>query len=804
MFEIFTDKARRVILYAREAAEKLLQPAIETEHILLGLLREKTGNAADLLKKHGIDTNILLNEVRSNIEQGRNLMIKGSLPFSALGKNVLEFAIEEAKHLDQKYINTEHILLGLIKEKRGRAYGFLNRYGLELDNLRADVKGITIGKPSASSVATPTLDEFGRDLTALAREGRIDQVIGRAGEIERLVQILCRRIKNNAVLIGEPGVGKTAIVEGLAIKMVSDEIPEFLKDKRLVSLELGGLVAGTKYRGQFEERMKNLIKEIEAASNVIVFIDEIHTIVGAGAAEGSIDASNMLKPALSRGSFQCIGATTLSEFRKHFEKDAALNRRFQTIFVEPPTHEETLKILKGVKNYYEEYHKVFIPDETIEESAHLTDRYITDKFQPDKTIDVIDEACSKIKLAHNTFPEKLTKIKEKIEKKQKERDAVLESNDTELIKECNIEIHNLNQKYIKMKKDWEEELDKNWPSLNNDDIADVVAMMTNIPVKKLKQDDMIRVAKIDQEIKKFVVGQDVAVDALAKAIKRSFAGLNNPSKPLGSFIFMGPTGVGKTEVAKKLADIVFGSESALIRIDMSEYMEKFNASKLIGAPPGYVGYEEGGKLTEQVRRKPYSVVLFDEIEKAHPEVLNTLLQILDEGHVHDSLGYKVNFKNTVIIMTSNLGTKLTLTSKTLGFGNAPSAEDGSHHIDYHTFSLNANKELNDRFPPEFINRVDNVIVFKPLEKKELYDIIDLQIKEINDRLVKHNKKVVIDDEVKEYLLTMDYNYNYGARPIKRLLQTHIEDNLSDILIAGKHKHRKNLKVVVQDGKLVFK
>ncbi len=802
MFDLFTDRARRVILYSREAAEKLLQISIDTEHILMGLLREKTGVAADIFNKRGLDTNVLINDIKKMSVQGRNLMIKGSLPFSPMGKTVLEAAVEEARLLESKYINTEHILLGLLRERRGKAYMLLAKLGFELAPVREEIRALSSTKVQGATVSTPTIDEFGRDLTELAKEGKLDPVIGRSGEIERLIQILCRRIKNNAVIIGEPGVGKTAIVEGLAREMVSSGIPEFLKNKRLISLELGSLVAGTKYRGQFEERMKNLIKEIEQATNIIVFIDEIHTIVGAGAAEGSIDASNMLKPALARGSFQCIGATTLTEYRKHFEKDGALNRRFQTIFVNPPNTEETIGILGGIRKYYEDFHKVYIPDEVLKETVYLTDRYVTDKFQPDKSIDVIDEACSKLKLSVNILPDNLKEVKLKLDAAMDKRNRLIADNDFDTVEKVTKDIDRLGGKFRNLLGEWTQELDLNWPSLNNDHISEVVAMMTGIPVQKLREDQMERIVNIGKDIKKYVLGQDEAVDALARSIKRSFAGLNNPDRPLGSFIFLGPTGVGKTEVAKRLAEIVFGSAGALIRIDMSEYMEKFNVSRLVGAPPGYVGYEEGGKLTEQVRRKPYSVVLFDEIEKAHPEVMNILLQVLDEGHIHDSLGHMVNFKNTVVIMTSNLGTKLTLDSRSMGFST--SDDKVSFEIDYDRFKSNAFKELRERFSPEFLNRVDSHIVFKPLGKGDLFKIIDLQVEEINQRLEKHEKQVSLDDDVKEFLLSQDYNFNYGARPIKRLLQTHIEDNLSDILISGRYKKRRNLRAVLKDGQISFK
>jgi len=802
MFELFTDRARRVILFAREASERLMQTSIDTEHILMGLLRERSGLAAEIFTKRGIDVTMLMNDVKSVSEKGRNLMIKGSLPFSPVGKNVLDLALEEAKLLNNKYVNTEHILLGLVREKKGKASMLLAKLGFDADALREEIRLLNkTYSQKQGQAATPTIDEFGRDLTKQAREGKLDPIVGRAVEIERLIQILGRRIKNNAVIMGEPGVGKTAIVEGLALKIASDDIPDFLRNKRLISLELGNVVAGTKYRGQFEERMKNLIKEIETEGNIIIFIDEIHTIVGAGAAEGSIDASNMLKPALARGVFQCIGATTLSEYRKNFEKDGALNRRFQTIPVDQPDASETVLILGGIKRFYEDFHRVLIPDDVLSEISRLTDRYITDKFQPDKSIDVLDEACSRLKLQTRKLPEDIVKIKSKLDQHRETRDLKLKNNDYEDIQKFSRNVEKWTIKLKKAQEEWERELDENWPVLSVENISEVIAHMTGIPVQKLQSDDMERIARIDKDIKEFIIGQDEAVEALARSVKRSFAGLSNPNRPLGSFIFMGPTGVGKTEVAKKLADIVFGSESSLIRIDMSEYMERFNTSGLIGAPPGYVGYDEGGKLTEQVRRKPYSVILFDEIEKAHPEVLNILLQILDDGHISDNLGHKVNFKNTIIIMTSNLGTKLTMNKKSMGFDTR---EDDGTGIDYEAFSSNANRELKDKFPPEFINRVDNLIVFRPLGKRELMDIIDLQIEEINLRLENAGKHIEIDSEVKELLLEGEYDYEYGARPIRRILQSKIEDPLSDMLLTGKFKRRKNLKVRLERGEIVFK
>lgn len=802
MFELFTDRARRVILFAREASERLMQTSIDTEHILLGLLRERSGLAAEIFSRRGIDVTMLMNDVRGISEKGHNLMIKGSLPFSQNGKNVLDFSVEEAKILNNKYVNTEHILLGLLKEKKGKASMLLSKLGFDLATLREEIQNISKNySKNTSQAATPTLEEFGRDLTQLARDGKLDPVIGRGIEITRLIQILGRRIKNNAVIIGEPGVGKTAIVEGLALKMASEDVPDFLRDKRLFSLELGNVVAGTKYRGQFEERMKNLIKEIETDGNVIIFIDEIHTIVGAGAAEGSIDASNMLKPALARGVFQCIGATTLSEFRKNFEKDGALNRRFQTIPVDQPDVDETVQILDGIKRFYEDFHKVFITHDVLEEIARLTDRYITDKFQPDKSIDVLDEACSRLKLATRQMPDNMLKIKHKLDHLKEIRDEKLRTSDYDNIQKYSKDVERWANKLAVAQKEWEEEIDLDWPTLTIENIAEVVAHMTGIPVQKLKTDDMARIANIDSDIKKFVVGQNEAVEALARSVKRSFAGLSNPARPLGSFIFMGPTGVGKTEVAKKLAEIVFGSENSLIRIDMSEYMERFNSSRLIGAPPGYVGYEEGGKLTEQVRRKPYSVILFDEIEKAHPEVLNILLQILDDGHINDSLGHKVNFKNTIIIMTSNLGTKLSMNKRSLGFDTK---EESNNTINYDTFSFNANKELKDKFPPEFINRVDSLVVFKPLGREELIKIIDLQLIDINKRLAVAGKHLTVEDDVKEFLVSGDYDYSYGARPIKRMLQSKLEDPLSEMILNGKFAKRKNLRVKLINNEIAFR
>jgi len=802
MYELFTDSARRVVLYSREEAERMMQPYIDTEHILLGILKEKSGLTYDLFSRKRINIAILIKDIRNISDSGKNLMIKGSLPFSPLAKKSIEYAVEEANVLEHKYINPEHLLLGLLKEKRGKASAILAKWGIEFVTLRDEVKGYFVNSNRVTPVSTPVIEEFGRDLTELARQGKLDLIVGRRTEIDRLMQVLCRRLKNNSVLIGEPGVGKTAIVEGLAIRMISGNVPDMLKNKKLISLDLGTLVAGTKYRGQFEERMKNILKEIELAGDIIIFIDEIHTIIGAGAAEGSIDASNMLKPALARGSFQCIGATTLSEYRKHFEKDGALERRFQTITVNPPNHADTVNILKGLRKYYEDFHKVLILDDVLEEAVYLTDRYVTDKYQPDKSIDVIDEASSRLKLDMGVMPEGTEKINKKIEDAIAERNRLFDTNDFEKIEKITKDVDKLCEMYQSKRDDWLQERDKNRPVLKKEDAAKVVSMMTNIPVQKLCQEDREKVVNLEKELNKNVIAQKEPINAIAKAIKRSFAGLNDPERPIGSFIFLGPTGVGKTELAKKIAEQLFYSVNALIRIDMSEFMEKFSVSRLIGAPPGYVGYEEGGKLTEQVRRRPYSVILFDEIEKAHPDVLNILLQILDDGFITDSLGHNVNFKNTIIIMTSNLGTKGSVLNKTMGFD--VSKEEKRGKIDYSVFKTRAEKEMTDKFAPEFINRVDNIIVFKPLEKKHLFKIMDLQINDINERLGKIDKHIIVDDEVKEFLLSHDYNYQYGARPIRRILQSSIEDFLSDKLVLGKFVKRKNIRVVLVNDRVVFR
>jgi ATP-dependent Clp protease ATP-binding subunit ClpC len=773
-----TERARRVLVNAREEAERSLQPYIETEHILYGLLREKTGIAGEIFASRRVNTGALIKELRGMNAGGEIYSKNNIIQFSLISRKVLEFTLEEAKSFDQNFVNTEHILLGLLRERRGKAFSVLTKLGFDYNDIRDEIYFfLKSGRHNVSG--TPTLDEFGKDMTAAAARGKIDPIIGRYKEVERLVRILSRRTKNNAVLIGEPGVGKTAIVEGLALKISSGEVPELLKKKRLVSVELGGMVAGTKYRGQFEERMRALIKEIETSSDVILFIDEFHTIIGAGAAEGSIDASNMLKPALARGVFQCIGATTLTEYRKYIEKDGALERRFQTILVDQPNQGETIEILRGVRGNYERFHHVMIPDDVIAETVEMTNRYITNKFQPDKSIDVIDEACAKVKLQN---PAVMTETYSNYRDSGDERvyHYLFPFGETEeKVAVCDDDLGDL-------------------PLLTLDDVEEVVSSIAKVPINRMKQTDRQKILALENDLSRFVIGQAEAVDRVSKAMRRSFAGLSNPVRPLGSFMFLGPTGVGKTEVAKRLAESVFGTQEALIRIDMSEFSEKFNISRLIGAPPGYVGYDEGGKLTEQVRNRPYCVVLFDEMEKAHPEVLNILLQIMDEGFVTDSLGHKVNFKNTIIILTSNLGTKDAAGMKNLGFGDKVSADYSKDKT-----RTAAQKALKQRFPPEFINRLDNIIHFNPLGLEDLKKILDLQIDDLNERLRKQGKRITVTDEAKEFILTKDYEFEYGARPIKRAVQRLIEDPLSEKILGGALDKRKRVKLVVKDDELVI-
>ncbi len=803
MLDIFTERARQVILFAKEEAGELMKPYVDTEHILLGILKDKSGMPYEIFLNHKINISALIKEIRSLIQTGAIVMPKAEIPFSITAGQVLKFSVEEAKFMGSAFVSSEHLFLGLLRESRGRAYSILSNVGFEIIGMREYVAYYTKSKMQnkVTVSSTPLLDEFSKDLTKLAKESKLDRVIGRERELSRLIQVISRRHKNNVVLIGEPGVGKTAVVEALAIKLLDLSVPKFLKDKRIVSLELGNLVAGTKYRGQFEERLKSLIKEIENNHNIILFIDEIHTIVGAGSAEGSIDAANMLKPALARGVVQCIGATTVSEYKKYFEKDAALDRRFQTIIVEQPTKEETISIIKGIVGYYEDFHKVLIPHDVIEETVYLTDRYMTNKNQPDKSIDVIDEAAAKIKLDKMLIPKEITVAKDKIEEVRELRDNFIAVGNFEMIDIYSKKVDKLFKSYRNKVDKWTLASENTWGSVSVEDVADVVSLITGIPSNKLKSDEKQRIAKIDEELKKHIIGQDEAIDLLSKSIKRNYSGISNPNRPIGSFIFLGPTGVGKTEVVKKLAEIVFGREDALVRVDMSEYMEKFNVSRLIGSPPGYIGHGKGSQFTEYIRTKPYSVVLFDEIEKAHPDVLNILLQILDDGVLTDSLGHKVNFRNTIVVMTSNLGSKTTMNDKPLGFDNKLNKGDT---VDFDKFKVNAKKEVKEYFSPEFLNRIDNIVYFKPLSNDELIKIMDIQIEEINNRLLKLGRSVVIDDKTKRFLISNNYPYMYGARPIRRILQEYLEDKLSDLMLDTTYDKRKKFKAMVVDDELVIK
>jgi ATP-dependent Clp protease ATP-binding subunit ClpC len=801
MFEKFTERGRKVIIYAKEEAEKRQNDYLGTEHLLLAVLKEEDGLPIAILKRMGITPEEIRLEVERNLPQGTNLMTFGDIPFTPRAKKVLELAVEEARLLGHNYIGSEHIFLGLIREEEGIGGKIVRSFGANLLGARQltinfSIRAHTHVREKRSS--TPALDEFGRDLTILAKEGKLDPVICREDEIERLVQILGRRIKNNPVIIGEPGVGKTAIVEGLAQKIISGNIPDSLMGKRIISLDLGALIAGTKYRGQFEERLKIVMKEIVQSDNIILFIDELHTLIGAGAAEGSVDASSMLKPALSRGEIQCIGATTPDEYRKHIEKDGALERRFQPISVQAPNIENTISILMGLKSRYEAFHKVRISDTAIAVAARLSDRYISDRYLPDKAIDVIDETGSRIKLKRYTPPHELKDLETDIQRFSKEKNLYIKLHDLEKASSIRIEEERLKKLHEQLHKQWLDNLNKEIPSVSDEDIEYTVSKMTGIPLSKMEEKESEKLMRMEESLHRRIIGQEEAIKAVARAIRRSRAGLKSNKKPIGSFFFLGPTGVGKTELAKALAWFLFNDESSLVKIDMSEYMERFNVSKLTGAPPGYVGYEEGGQLTEKIRKKPYSVVLFDEIEKAHPDVFNILLQVLDEGVLTDSYGRKVDFRNTVIIMTSNLGARLIEKATPLGF-----QRDVAEMV-YEKIKENVLNELKKTFNPEFLNRVDEIVVFHPLEKLHLLSIIDLLVEETNRLLLEQQEIVVeVSHEVKEWIIKHYYQPTYGARPMRRAVQKVIEDPLSEEILKGRFKHAQKISVMLEGEKTVF-
>jgi len=801
MFKRFTERARRVIILAREEAELYRHEYLGTEHILQGVIKDGGGIAVAIIHKTGTDLTQLKKELEKNLPRSSSSLIIGDIPFTSRAKKILEFAVEEARSLNHNYIGTEHLLLGLLKEKEGVACRILNGFGVYFDDVKEKIVEM-FKEPAAATGGgdkgkTPTLDEFSRDLTKMAIEGKLDPVIGRAKEIERLVQILSRRTKNNPVLIGEPGVGKTAIVEGLAQLIVEREVPDTLHDKRVVSLDLGSLIAGTKYRGQFEARLKGIMKEIIQNKSVILFVDELHTLVGAGAAEGSVDASNMLKPALSRGEIQCIGATTLEEYRKYIEKNGALERRFQQVIVNPPSVEETIEIIKGLKVPYEMHHKAKITDEAIVTAVRFSDRYISDRYLPDKAIDVIDEAGSRVRLRSATQSPEMRKIQREIDAVAREKKLSIENQEFEKAVELRDKEEELRAQLEKEKDNWEANNDTLEPKITDQDIAAVVSSMTGIPLSKIEEGESARLLNMESELASKVVGQDEAIQVLTKAIRRSRSGLKDMRRPIGCFLFLGPTGVGKTELAGVLAEFMFGNRDALIRLDMSEYMEKFNVSRLTGAPPGYVGYEEGGQLTEKVRRKPYSVVLFDEIEKANPDVFHLLLQIMDDGRLTDSYGRVIDFKNTVIIMTSNISSRSLDKGTSLGF------HKDDLEMSHDRMQKDLKGDLKRMFNPEFLNRLSETVVFRPLEIDHIVSILDVQLLQINEQLIQQGLTLDVTMDAKRWLAEKGYDKSFGARPLKRALQKHLEDILSDEMLKGRFKNGGVIEVSLQEDALVF-
>lgn len=817
MFEKFTERARKVVHIARQEAERLGQDFIGTEHLLLGLVKEGTGVAANVLESLDVE----LEKIRVEIEKkvaptGNTINSSTSLPFTPKAKKVLEFSLEEARNLDHNYIGTEHLLLGLLREQEGMAAQIMLELGVKLDDVRAQVMellgadsmmdtsaGMEPSPQQASSQqqsesATPALDSFGRDLTELAKQDKLDPVIGREKEIQRLQQILARRTKNNPVLLGEAGVGKSAIVEGFAQDVMKGNVPEILMDKRIVVLDLAMMVAGTKYRGQFEERIKAVMSEVRRAQNVILFIDELHTLVGAGGAEGSIDASNVLKPALARGEVQCIGATTLDEYRKYVEKDAALERRFQPIMVEPPSPLQAVNILKGLRDRYEAHHRVQITDEAIEEAVKLSERYISGRFLPDKAIDVIDEAGSRVRLSALTRPPDMREMERRISELERQKNEAVNNQNFERAAEYRDEADRMRQEMEQVKNEWRDRAKDVDGVVDADIVSEVVALMTGIPLSRLDVDETERLLKMEDFLHKRVVSQEKAIGAVSRAVRRGRAGLKDPRRPLGSFIFLGPTGVGKTLLAKALSEFMFGSDDALVTIDMSEYMEKHAVSRLVGAPPGYVGFEEGGQLTEKVRRRPYSVVLLDEVEKAHPDIFNLLLQIMDEGKLTDSYGRTVDFRNVILIMTSNVGADLIKKQGSLGFGKN-SADSG-----YDSMKKRLTEALEDEFRPEFINRVDEIIIFRHLQKEDLRGIIQIEIAGLCKRLREQQMELELTPEAYEFLIHVGYNLDFGARPLRRALERNIEDPVSEEILRGNLKPNHKIVVGVEDSKTVFR
>jgi ATP-dependent Clp protease ATP-binding subunit ClpC len=802
MFDRFTDRAKKVMNLARQEAQRFNHEYLGTEHILLGLVQEGSGVAANVLKNMGIDLNKIRTEVEKIVKTGPSMVTMGQLPFTPRAKKVLELSMEEAGNLGHNYIGTEHLLLGLIKENEGIAAQVLINLGVKLEDVREEVldflgadtgeeeeeEAATTegGQPQAgtSKSKTPALDSFGRDLTELAREGKLDAVIGRANEIERVIQILSRRTKNNPVLLGEPGVGKTAIVEGLAQMIIESRVPDILRNKRIVVLDLALMVAGTKYRGQFEERIKAVMTEVRRVRDVVLFIDELHTLVGAGGAEGAIDASNVLKPALSRGEIQCIGATTLDEYRKHIEKDGALERRFQAVNVEPPTPTETIEILKGLRDKYEAHHRVTYTDHALALAVELSTRYINNRFLPDKAIDVIDEAGARVRIKAMAPPPDMRELSEEIEKLERAKDEAVSSQDFEKAAQLRDKAYQLKKKREESQNRWRAEHgEREQVGIVNDDIiAETVSKMTGIPLTRLEKAEAERLLQMEAELSTSVINQNDAIAAIARCVRRSRSGLKDPRRPTGSFVFLGPSGVGKTYLCKQLAKFMFGSEDAVITMDMSEYMEKHNASRLVGAPPGYVGYEEGGQLTEKVRRRPYSVVLMDEIEKAHPDVFNMLLQIMEEGRLTDSFGRHVDFRNVILIMTSNLGSQQMKAGSKLGFDRLAASSKTSDEDRFKRMKSDVMIEVERYFRPEFLNRVDELVVFNPLTHADLSRIVHLQLVDVQKRLVEKGVKLDLDQPAIDFLIGKGFSEDYGARPLRRAIERFIEDPLSEMLL----------------------
>src|SRR3954452_22628940 len=807
MFERFTDRARKVMALANQEAQRFNHEYIGTEHILLGLVKEGSGVGANVLKNLDVDLRKVRLEVEKLVKSGPDMVTMGKLPQTPRAKKVIEYAIEEARNLNHNYVGTEHLLLGLLREHDGVAAQVLMNLNLKLEEVREEVlnllgAGVETEEPAQEKQSakgkskTPALDSFGRDLTELAREGQLDPVIGRKNEIERVIQILCRRQKNNPVLLGEAGVGKTAIVEGLAQMIVTGQVPELLSDRRLVVLDLAMMVAGTKYRGQFEERIKAVMNEVRRAKNVILFIDELHTLVGAGGAEGAIDASNVLKPALSRGEIQCIGATTFDEYRKYIEKDAALARRFQPIHVEPPNKADAIEILKGLRDRYEAHHRVQILDAALVAAVEMSDRYITGRALPDKAIDVVDEAGARIRLRSMTKPPNLAEIEEQIERLSIQKDEAVKNAEYEEAARLRDQAEGLRAKKEEEQRKWREKSKEIDGVVDEEVIAEVVSKMTGVPLTRLEKEEAQRLLELENELHKRVVSQDEAIKAIAKTIRRARSGLKDPHRPMGSFLFLGPSGVGKTLLSKALAEFMFGDEDALVQIDMSEYMEKHNVSRLIGAPPGYVGYEEGGQLTERIRRRPYSVVLLDEVEKAHPDVFNMLLQIMEEGRLTDSFGRRVDFRNVVMIMTSNIGADL-IKGGVQPFGLQGRGKGNKDEQSYEKMKETLMKEIERYFRPEFIGRLDDVIVFRPLGREHLEKIVELELNKVTKRLVDHGLKIELAQEAKDFLIEKGTNTDFGARPLRRAIEQHVEDPLSEEILRGSFKGKDLIRITVK-------